>query len=688
MTGNLVANSNGNADHPNRCPVEVRARQQYAGAAPITLTSANDFQGVVTLSNSGANAVQITDINAIQFANMTLGGNFTVNAPTVIAHDTTNTGNQLWNGNVTFNSTETTNGGNFTVTGTTTLGNSTTINTGAGNATFTGAVNATAAGQQGLTVNSTGATTFGSTIGATIPIGSLTTDAGGTSSFGGNVTTAGAAATALTPAITIGDTASGAANLTLTSTTGGLISVNQGTATFPQIIDTAGAVALDRHFIHRDAGCAAYVRGYPGGAPGDATDLAWSFLRQRLPPTWPSIPARRSPHFWGAPRARSPPRQMRPSSLPTPTAVTSPPAQAAQAVSTIAPEASSSSPTSSTSSVATVASVAASGAAPSATPVAAPEAGTVRPTASSGVSKDTIKQIDQQISQARTQLFSPALAQIAKDPSIADVPECGATGKGECVKQGKAKKTGLAGAEADPVIKRRVALLFGNDKYLAPIPKLETPVHDVQDIGKVLQDRLGYDTRVVLNATKEQIVDELNRLVTEVDEDDSVFVYYAGHGYQAEKGGGGYWIPVDASNNEASSWLSNGAISKFLANMASRQVMLVSDSCFSGTLAQEQKVTSSESTVFDRKEILRKRSVLVMSSGGNEPVADGGHDNHSLFAYHMLRSLNEVQGDLVGGDIHDRVRNAVMKEYPQDPQYGAVVSAGHAKGGEYLIEKK
>jgi len=219
---------------------------------------------------------------------------------------------------------------------------------------------------------------------------------------------------------------------------------------------------------------------------------------------------------------------------------------------------------------------------------------------------------------------------------------------------------------------------------------LETPIHDVEEIGKVLKDRLGYETRVVRNATKEQIVDELNRLVTEVDDEDSVFIYYAGHGYQADKdkGGGGYWIPVDASNTDAAGWISNSAISKFLANMASRQVMLVSDSCYSGTLAQEQKVTSSESTVFDRKEILRKRSVLVMSSGGNEPVADGGHDNHSLFAYHMLRSLKEVQSDLVGGDIHERVRTAGMKEYPQDPQYGAVGSAGHARGGEYLIEKK
>jgi hypothetical protein len=31
------------------------------------------------------------------------------------------------------------------------------------------------------------------------------------------------------------------------------------------------------------------------------------------------------------------------------------------------------------------------------------------------------------------------------------------------------------------------------------------------------------------------------------------------------------------------------------------------------------------------------------------------------------------------------VHRGVTKEYPQTPQYGAVVSAGHVEGGEYLF---
>jgi hypothetical protein len=37
-----------------------------AGANPITLTNAaNNFTGAVSLNNSGANAIQVTDANAI-----------------------------------------------------------------------------------------------------------------------------------------------------------------------------------------------------------------------------------------------------------------------------------------------------------------------------------------------------------------------------------------------------------------------------------------------------------------------------------------------------------------------------------------------------------------------------------------------------------------------------------------------
>ncbi len=86
--------------------------------------------------------------------------------------------------------------------------------------------------------------------------------------------------------------------------------------------------------------------------------------------------------------------------------------------------------------------------------------------------------------------------------------------------------------------------------------------------------------------------------------------------------------------------------------------------------------------------MLRKRSVVVLSSGGEEPVSDEGKEGHSIFAWHLLRTLDKVSGTQPGFEVYRTVRKGVSDDYPQQPQYGAVVSAGHEAGGEYLFDAR
>jgi uncharacterized caspase-like protein len=334
--------------------------------------------------------------------------------------------------------------------------------------------------------------------------------------------------------------------------------------------------------------------------------------------------------------------------------------------------------------------------------------------------------IQMQRHQARTLLYREALEELRKNPAAADVPECvsGQSSQGslclarpdlapamsqaslpavaqktpiipttalaplappQTISIAEAPATPTPAAVSPPVPEqRRLAVLFGNNDYSPPIPGLETPIADVEKIAATLRSRFGYDARVIKNASKAKIIEALNGMAANAKREDSVLLFYAGHGYLMEDTNMGFWIPIDGSVKTAANWVSNTDISKLLAAIPARQLILVSDSCFSGSLTREQKVDYKGA--LKPEDVLRKRSVLVFSSGGDEPVSDEGKEGHSIFAWSLIKTLDEATGTTPGQEVWRSVRKRVTQDYSQEPQYGAVLSAGHTEGGEYLFQ--
>ncbi len=114
---------------------------------------------------------------------------------------------------------------------------------------------------------------------------------------------------------------------------------------------------------------------------------------------------------------------------------------------------------------------------------------------------------------------------------------------------------------------------------------------------------------------------------------------------------------------------------------------MISDSCYSGSFARERPV---DSIGVDTKpdEILYKRTVVAAASGGEQPVTDNGKGGHSIFAWYLMKALGDIENWQPGSNIFEQVRLNVRKAFPQTPQYGAVISAGHEIGGDYLFGYK
>ena len=152
-----------------------------------------------------------------------------------------------------------------------------------------------------------------------------------------------------------------------------------------------------------------------------------------------------------------------------------------------------------------------------------------------------------------------------------------------------------------------------------------------------------------------------------------------------ENTGHGYWIPSDASTQDAKTWISNKSISEMLAAIDSKQIAVISDSCYSGVFAGESKIEGAQFSE-NLEEILRKKGVVAMTAGANEPVSDEGRDGHSIFAWYLIKTIQQVNTWDTGLNLFKTIQSGVSQSFPQTPQYGGLTSAGYQEGGDYLFE--
>jgi filamentous hemagglutinin family protein len=323
----------------------------------------------------------------------------------------------------------------------------------------------------------------------------------------------------------------------------------------------------------------------------------------------------------------------------------------------------------------------------------------------------------------KQKVFERGVYQLQQDPALADVQPCKSEAEldtGRCVitealkreiqaererRQQAAAPSGTSATEAArqqragprvlqaalPAIERKLALLIGVNLYKDKrVPELRGAVPDARAVRGILEGRLGYEATVLENPSREQIVRAFNRLALTAQANDSVIVYYAGHGVLVDINGQdtGFWLPSDVDAETPSTWLSNADIARLVGSVGAKQVMLVSDSCYSGQLVGKERVSLSESNA---DELLKRKAAVVMSSGGDEPVADEGKNGHSVFAWHFMRALETIQGEREwkpGNSLFDRLKSAVQREFPQTPQYGASRTAGHQGNTDYLWERR
>jgi len=232
------------------------------------------------------------------------------------------------------------------------------------------------------------------------------------------------------------------------------------------------------------------------------------------------------------------------------------------------------------------------------------------------------------------------------------------------------------------------ALIIGNNNY-EHLEKLDAAENDAKVLANVLQDKYGFEVELLLNGDYRTTVNSIFNMTNKLKENDNLLIYYAGHGELEKAENRGYWLPVDASKKSRAEWISNSRIVDRVKATKAKHVLLMVDSCFSGTLMRSGITPEIKETIDEKyiERLKKKKTRLVITSGGNEPVVDSDGGQHSLFALKLIDTLKNNNTVINSQILFENIRRYVVSNADQTPERAMVHKTGH-DGGDFLFFAK
>lgn len=231
---------------------------------------------------------------------------------------------------------------------------------------------------------------------------------------------------------------------------------------------------------------------------------------------------------------------------------------------------------------------------------------------------------------------------------------------------------------------------IGIDKY-RHCTDLHNAKKDVQDIASLLGERYDvqadrlfglYDS----NANLGQIVSQLAFLRDQLQVDDKLIIYFAGHGH-IDRWKKGYWIPTDGQIEKSNTLLSNSQLKDYLETIAARHILVISDSCYSGSLFYTGGQRGGQLTLEEKLEARKSRWALC-SGHQDEKVLDGASTANSPFTSAILQYLGENEAPKFKvSSLVEYVLEVTGSNYAQTAEGNPVYGVGH-EGGQYIFRTK
>jgi tetratricopeptide (TPR) repeat protein len=226
------------------------------------------------------------------------------------------------------------------------------------------------------------------------------------------------------------------------------------------------------------------------------------------------------------------------------------------------------------------------------------------------------------------------------------------------------------------------ALLIAEQTYnkINGFPDLNTTISELNALAGELRKDYTFDSIILLpDASKTEILAKLNAISHHNNgEDYNLLICFSGHGGVA---GGtpayGYWVPVDMKQAHAGSerdvYLYNVDVEECLVGSDAKQILLISDACYSGYFAHlttndmpdEDKTKMGDRQNNHRGPQGRLQSRYIMTSGDVEEVTA-----ESILVPELITALkNNEQAVIQSRTLFNSFSNKVQQRSSKTPTF-------------------
>jgi hypothetical protein len=234
---------------------------------------------------------------------------------------------------------------------------------------------------------------------------------------------------------------------------------------------------------------------------------------------------------------------------------------------------------------------------------------------------------------------------------------------------------------------RRHAVVVGVEDYAQGYPKLAYAVRDARAFAEALRTvgRFPADTvSFIENGTRDEVVAGLRALRTRVADNDTVVIYFAGHGAIANGPDGQphyYLVPRDGRVADlVTTGLRDDHLEELIAALKARRIVVMLDTCYSGggttvIRARGVSATSTPVAVPGRAPIEPTAGRVVLSASQPDQPAYEDDQRGGLFTSFVVEGLRGAADANRDGNVSvleladyvsERVGDYMRRQHQQD----------------------